>query len=96
VSNVGLGSKLHPDSKMYGKSLLRSIATFVFIILKKIFIPIKLPLDTQGIIFIKTTATKGSLEECKIDGFFDRINYIFYIKGLYILRGASDLFCQRI
>ncbi len=84
-ADIVIGSKLHPESKIHGRPVLRRISTFGFMILKKIFIPIKLPLDTQGTIFIKTTAAKGALKECDIDGFFFTTELITFS----ILKGST-------
>ncbi len=83
--DIVIGSKLHPNSKIFQRSILRKLTSSFFLILKKILIPIKLPKDTQGTIFIKTNIAKNVLKYCTCNGFFFTTELVTFS----ILRGSS-------
>lgn len=68
--DIVIGSKLHPETVITGRSFLRSLSTTVFNLLKRILIPIRLPLDTQGTVFINTAFAKKASALCSEPGFF--------------------------
>lgn len=70
MCEVMIGSKMHPQSQIQGRSFLRSFSSWVFLILKSLIVPLKLPADTQGTIFIKTSIAQKALPFCEASGFF--------------------------
>jgi dolichyl-phosphate beta-glucosyltransferase len=68
--DIVIGSKNHPETLLINRSLLRKSATKVFILAKKLLIPIDLPEDTQGTIFIKSDFAKSSSKKTHSQGFF--------------------------
>lgn len=70
LPNIAIGSKLHPQTTIIGRRKIRLIFTFFFLLIKKILIPIKLPRDTQGTIFLNTSEAQYFLPECNSKGFF--------------------------
>lgn len=68
--DIVIGSKSHPQTLIYNRSFIRRIASVFFNILKKLLIPINLPDDSQGTIFIRTEIAKKALNQCREDSFF--------------------------
>lgn len=66
---LAIGSKLHPKS-IIERSFSRNISTKILYYLRKFIIPLNLPKDTQGTIFLETQLAKATVKNIKSLDFF--------------------------
>lgn len=85
LKDIMIGSKSHPKSRIEGRSFVRLVSSFVFVILKSVILPLKIPADTQGTIFIKTSLAKKALSRCGASGFF----FTTELVSIAMAQGAS-------
>lgn len=76
---VAVGSKAHPLSQIQNRYFLRNILTAFFYYLRKIILPIKLPRDTQGSIFVSKEEAMKVLPKINSDDFFFSTEFLVYI-----------------
>jgi dolichyl-phosphate beta-glucosyltransferase len=88
VPEIVIGSKLHPATVSEGRKFIRVLATFFFMLLKKVLIPFPMPADSQGTVFMLTSAAKQLAPVCFSDGFFFTTELI--VRGLH--KGLA--FCE--
>lgn len=65
-----IGSKAHPESKMQGYGLVRSLASATFLTVRKILLGWETPGDSQGSIIIKTEPAQSLIKEVQANDYF--------------------------
>ncbi len=70
LPDLVIGSKFHPQSIIKNRHIIRTCLSYSFRFFKKILIPLVLPDDTQGTIFIKRDICLKALPKCNSNGFF--------------------------
>lgn len=80
-----LGSKDHPRSSARNRKPIRLLATFGFKWIRKIFLGLSSPGDSQGTLIIKTSVAKDIIPACQRDNYLISLE----LSTVHLLRGGK-------
>lgn len=87
---IAIGSKGHKESLLYGRKIIRKVATFVFYIFRRLLLGPETPKDSQGTLIIEANLAKRLLQYGCSDSFLFSLQLVTYAR-VYAGAAAVEL-----